>query len=464
VLDEQAERVLSLAGDNLWAEIDLNELPSDHERTYQAFLSQIALPTITDEEGREVQLTLSNYGKYRGSSDRRVRRDTVEGFFAALRAYDQTLAALLTGQARHSVFLARSRGYDTALEAYLHRDDVDPAIYRNLVTTIENNVEPLHRYMRLRKERMRVDELHIYDLYTPVVPAVERRIPYEEASATVTTALAPLGEEYGAVLRQGLDPESGWIDLYPHRDKESGAFSASIHGTHPFVFMNYFEELGDLMTLAHEYGHALHSHYAMQEQTPVTFNYVPMVAETASTMNEVLVIRHLIAQASDDAEKLYLLGQLVEMIRTTIYRQTLFASFELAVHTAVEEGTPTTAEHLDGLYAGLVRRYYGDALTVGDNDGMEWAYIPHFYYKFYVYSYAMGLSAGIALGDRVLGGAAAERDAYLGMLAGGGSRPPLELLRSAGVDPSDPATIEAAARLLDDSLTQMEEIVARQGG
>lgn len=463
VLDTNAERILSLAGDNQWAEIDLNEIPSDHERTFQAFLSQLPMPTITDDEGNEVQLTLSSYGSYRGSSDRRVRRDTVERFFATLRSFDQTFAALLTGQARETVFLARSRGYETALDAYLHRDDIDPVIYRTLVSTVEDNLEPLHRYMRFRREQMGVEELHVYDLYTPIVPTVERRIPYDDATRIVTAALAPLGDEYLGVLREGLEPENGWIDVYPHAGKESGAFSASIYGTHPFVLMNYFEQLGDMMTLAHEYGHALHSHLAMESQPYVTSSYVPMIAETASTVNEVLVIRHLIANASDDAERLYLLGELVEMIRTTIYRQALFASFELAVHAAVEAGTPTTAEFLNQLYAGLIRRYYGEALTVGENDGMEWAYVPHFYYKFYVYSYAVGLSSGIALSDGMLAGGEAERDAYLGMLRAGNSSPPLDLLRGAGVDPSSPTAVTAAARLMDESLAQMEAILARQG-
>lgn len=464
VLGEEGERVLSLAGDNQWAEIDLNEIPSDFERTFGALISQLPLPEITDAEGQTVQLTFSNYARFRASDDRRVRREAVEGLFGALRRFDQTFAALLGGQARYTVFLARARGYGSALDAYLLRDEVDPAIYRNLVGTVEDNVEPLHRYMELRRRRMGLDEMHIYDLYVPLVPSVERDIPYEEARERITEALAPLGDEYLAVLGRGLDPAEGWIDVYPHQGKQSGAFSASVYGTHPFVFMNYYNRLNDMMTLAHEYGHALHSHLSMENQPYVTFNYVPLIAETASTFNEVLVIRHLIARAETDDERLYLLGELVEMIRGTIYRQALFAAFELEVHEAAEAGTPITAEFLDRTYAGLLRRYYGDALTIGENDGMEWAYVPHFYYKFYVYTYAGGLSSGIALGERVLSGGEVEREAYLDMLRSGSSRPPLELLRGAGVDPSDPAVIEAAARLMDESLSQMEEILARRDG
>ncbi|MBI5501951.1 MAG: oligoendopeptidase F family protein [Deltaproteobacteria bacterium] len=462
VLGDEAEHVLALAGDNQWAEIDLNEIPSDHEKAFKALLAEIPLPELTDENGTSVPLTLSNYGRYRASPERRVREAAVEGLFGALRSFDATFAALLAGQAGFNVFLARSRGYDRALDAYLWRDQVDPAIYVNLIRAVEDNVAPVQRYLRFRKEQMDLDELHIYDLYTPLVPVVERRIPYESAVEQITAALAPLGEDYLAVLGPALDPHNGWIDVFPHRDKRSGAFSASMFGEHPYVFMNYFEDLDDMLTLAHEYGHALHSHLAMQSQPYVTANYTMLIAETASTFNEVLVLRHRIDGAADDDERLYLLGELVETIRTTIYRQALFAAFELEVHTAIEQGTPVTAEFLEQKYLDLLRRFYGDALTLGENDGMEWAYIPHFYYKYYVYSYTGGLLSGIALGERVLAGGEAERDAYLDMLRSGSSKPPLELLRGAGVDPSDPAVVEAAARLLDDSLSRMEEILARR--
>lgn len=462
VLGPEAENVLSLLGDNQFAEIDLNELPSDHERAFQALIDQVELPTITDENGQSVALTLASYGKYRSSSDRRVRRDTVEGLFGVLRHFDRSFASVFAGQVHYTVSLARSRGYSTALDAYLDRDEVAPAVYRNLVTAVEANLEPLHRYTRLRKQQMQLDELHIYDLYPPLVPPVQTQIPYETAVGVVEQALAPLGPEYGTGLAEGLSRDSGWVDVYPHHGKQSGAFSANIYGTHPFVLINYFEELNDVLTLAHEFGHAMHAQYSNRTQPYVTASAVSMVAETASTFNEMMVMRHLIEHARDDDERLYLLGQLVESIRTTVYRQALFASFELAVHTAAESGTPITAELLRDTYATLVRRYYGDALTLGPNDGMEWAYVPHFYYKFYVYSYAMGLCSGIALSERVRAGSPQARDAYLGMLSAGSSRPPLELLRAAGVDPSQPEVVAAAARLLDESLGQMEQILARR--
>jgi oligoendopeptidase F len=462
VLAPDGEKVLTLAEDNLWAEIDLNEIPSDHEKTFGGLLSDIPLPKINDEQGKEVQLSFASYGKYRGSSDRRVRRDTVESLFETLKQFQHGLAGTLSGQIRYNVFLARSRGYDTALDAYLDKDDIDPAVYKNLISTINANLAPLHRYMRLRKQVMGVDELHIYDLYTPMVDSVKMEFTYEQAQDVLPKALAPLGDDYLKVLREGLDTANGWIDVYPHKDKDSGAFSASVYGVHPYVKMNYFNEVDDLSTLAHEYGHALHSHLSMKHQPYVTAGYAPFNAEIASTLNEKLLSDYLIANAKSDAQKLYLLNELVETIRTTIYRQTLFAEFELAIHTAAEKGTPLTADFFNETYEKLVRTYYGDQFTVGKNDGIEWAYIPHFYYKYYVFTYATGLSSGIALAERVKAGGPEARAAYLGMLQGGSSKPPLALLRDAGVDLTKPDAIESAAKLLDDTLAQMEVLLAKR--
>lgn len=459
VQSPETERVLSLMGDNLWAEIDLNEIPSDHEKTFGALLTDIPLPTIKDEAGKGVQLTLSNYGKYRGSSDRRVRKETVESFFKTLRQYENALAGTLEGQVRYNVSLARARGYDTALEAYLDKDNISPKVYKNLISTIRKNLTPLRRYITLRKRVMKVDELHIYDLYTPLVESVNMEFSYPDAQRVLAAALAPLGEDYLKVLNEGLDPKNGWIDVYPHADKESGAFSSSVFGIHPYVKMNYYNEVGDLSTLAHEYGHALHSHLSMNNQPYVTANYVPFIAEIASTFNEKLLSDYLYANAKSDAEKLYILNELVETIRTTIYRQTLFAEFELKIHTAAEEGTPLTAEFLNQTYGDLIRTYYGKDFTVGENDAIEWAYIPHFYYKYYVFTYASGLASGIALAERVGEVGDEARDAYLEMLKGGCSQPPLKLLEEAGVDLTSPQAIQAAARLLDVTLKKMESLL-----
>jgi oligoendopeptidase F len=460
VLSPDAERTLALLGDNLWAEIDLNELPSDHEKTFGALLADLPLPTIKDEKGARVQLTLSNYGKYRSSADRRVRKDTVESFFATLQLYRHALASTLSGQFRHNIFLARARGYDTALAAYLDKDNIDPRVYTSLIEAIHENLAPLHRYVALRKRIMKVDALHLYDLYPPMVKAAKMNFPYASAQQILPQALAPLGPTYVEVLTMALDPSHGWIDVYPHKDKDSGAFSSSVFGVHPYVKMNYFDEHDDLSTLAHEYGHALHSHLSMTAQPYVTASYAPFVAEIASTCNEVLLHDYLFKNAGTDAERLSLLNELVETIRTTIYRQTLFAEFELLAHTAAEAGTPLTADWFNATYEKLIRQYYGPDYTVGPNDAIEWAYIPHIYYKYYMFSYATGLSSGIAIAERIQKGGDAEREAYLGMLRGGNSKPPLELLKGAGVDLTRPDAVRAAAALMDSTLAEMEKIIA----
>ena len=462
VLTPEAERVLSQAGDILWAEIDLNEIPSEFQKISMALLPELPLPRIRDEQGREVQMTLSSYGRYRASKDRTVRAAAVAGLFGTLRAFQNTLASTLAGQVEFSIFLAQARGYKTSLEAYLDKDDIRSDVYLNLVRTVRAHLAPLHRYVRLRKQVMGLDQIHIYDLYTPLVPGVKVEVPYERARKMVLEAMAPLGPEYLKVLEAGLDPKNGWVDVYPNRGKDSGASCTTVYGIHPFVMLNFYNELDDVSTLAHEFGHALHSHLAMTTQPYVTSGYPPFLAEIASTFNEKLFSDYMIAHAKSDNERLYLLSLMAERIRTTIYRQTLFAEFELAAHQATEKGTPLTAAFLDKTYADLIRAYYGPDLVLDPNDGMEWGYIHHFYYKYYVFAYATGLSAGIALAEKVKAEGAPARDAYLGMLKAGCSRPPLELLKSAGVDMTRPQAIEAAARAFDQTLDEMEKILARR--
>ena len=459
LLGPEAESVLSLLGDNLWAEIDLNELPSDLEKSHSAALADLALPTVRDEKGKPVRLTLSSYPRFRSSPDRRVRREAVEGLLAALRRQRHLFAATYAGQVNLDVAYARARGYRTALEAYLDKDDIDPAVYRNLVSTVRANLAPLHRYVELRKRVLRLPEVRLHDLYVPLVREAARPIPFDQARRVIPLALAPLGDEVQAVLRTALDPSQGWIDLYPNAGKESGASSSSVFGVHPFIQMNYLDDMDGLSTLAHELGHAVHSHLSMARQPYPVASYSPFVAEVASTCNEMLLADHLVAAARTRAEKLAVLGEIVESIRTTIYRQAMFADFELAAHQAAEAGTPLTAEWLGAAYLERVKAWYGPSFTVGADDEMEWAYVPHFYYKYYVYSYATGLSAGIALSDRIRSEGAPARDAYLGMLSGGSSKPPLDLLKGAGVDLSKPAAIEAAARALDRALDEMERLL-----
>jgi oligoendopeptidase F len=460
VLSPEGERILSLAGDNLWAEIDLNEIPSDFERTFQGIMADLKLPEIVDENGKTVQLTFASFGKYRASKDRRVRRETVEKLFGTLKEQEHALAGTFAGQINFNIFLARARGYDTALEAYFDKDNIDTAVYANLIDAVRANVEPLYDYVAMRKEVLGLDEVHIYDLYTPLFPGVEMSYTFEQARDILPKALAPLGPEYSSVVRTGLDPRNGWIDVYPHENKRSGAFCSSVYDVHPFVKMNYFNDYNDLSTLAHEYGHAMHAYLSNENQPYVTFNYPAFTAEIASTTNEKLLNDYLLANAKDDQTRLAILSNIVETIRATVYRQTLFAEFELKAHTAAENGTPLTADLLNDTYAELIRHYYGPGFTLDENDGIEWAYVPHFYYKYYMVSYATGLSSGIALADLVKRGPK-ERDAYLGMLEGGSSKPPLALLKDAGVDLTKPDAILAATRLMKTSVERMRDLLAK---
>jgi len=459
VLAPDVERVLSMAGDNLWAEIDLNEIPSPIETTFQALMSDIGWPKINDADGNEVQLTLANYPRFRASSDRKVRAETIAAFFATLRQFQHTFAATLGGQFKLDVFYARARGYDTALEAYMNKDGLDTAVYDNLINTVNANLKPLHRYVELRKKVMGLSDLHIYDLYVPMVAAAEVDIPFTDAQRMIIEAIKPLGKDYGILLERGLDPKSGWLDLYPSNDKRSGAFSASVYGRTPYVFMNYQNSLDDMSTLAHEYGHALHSHLAMTHQPYHNYRYVPFLAEIAATCNEALLSDYLIARAKTKEEKAGLLVNEMETIRTTIYRQTLFSEFERLTHGFVESGTPITASLLDETYRNLIQRYYGPGFTIDKNDGMEWAYIPHFYFKYYVYSYATGLSSGIAIAERVKAKGDPAVEDYLGMLKGGCSEAPLDLLRGAGVDLAKPDAIEAALKRFDRRITELAELL-----
>jgi oligoendopeptidase F len=459
VLDPDTERVLQLAGDNLWAEIDLNEIPSDIESAFGALMSDIRWPMVHDADGKEVQLTLANLGRFRASSSREVRAETMTKFFATLRQFQHAFAALLGGQFALDVTFARARHYDTALEAYMDKDGLETAVHDNLINTVNANLTPLHRYVELRKKVLGLDDLHIYDLYVPMVAAAEMDVPYKDAMEILPRALKPLGKKYVKLLEEGLDPANGWIDVYPSNDKRSGAFSASVYGRNPYVFMNYQNSLDNMSTLAHEYGHALHSYLAMNNQPYHNYRYVAFLAEVASTCNEALLSDYLVANAKNEDEKIGILAAELETIRTTIYRQTLFSEFERKVHGYAEEGTPITAALLDETYSDLIERYYGPGFTVDEDDGMEWAYIPHFYFKYYVYSYATGLCSGIAIAERVKADGDKAVEDYLGMLKGGCSEAPLDLLRGAGVDLSKPDAIEAALQRFDRTVTELAKLL-----
>jgi oligoendopeptidase F len=461
VLGEDAERILGLVGDNLFA----STWPtSDNEMIFQAIMRDINFPKIKDEEGKEIQLSVQAYSKYRASKDRNVRKAAVETFLETLRKYQNIFAASLAAEVNRDVMFAKARNYDRAVEAYLDIDDIDTAVMDNLINTIHKNLKPLHRYIALRRKLLGIDKVHLYDLYTPIIKSVDTDVPYSEGGEMVVKSLASLGEEYTSVVARAVTPGSGWIDVYPNEGKESGAFSTSTWGIHPFIKLNYQNQMDDVSTLTHELGHTMHSYLNMNAQPFVDFGYSTFTAEIASTFNEKLLNDYLLEKYSENDDiRLYILGEMLESIRTTIYRQTLFAEFERKIHEFSEQGTPITAELLNKTYIGLVRKYYGPELAIGADDAVEWAFIPHFYYKYYVYTYATGLSSGIALAEMVQKEGDKARDRYFEMLRAPSNEPPLEILKKAGLDLTKPHVIESATNLMAKTITEIEKIIRKKG-
>ncbi len=461
VLSEDAERVLSLAGDNLWAEIDLNEIHANAENTFDAMISSMSLPIIKDENGKDVQLTLSNYPKYRRSPNRDVRRAAVDGLMSTLVKYEDVFANTYIGQLQQDVLFAKARKYDTALEAYLDKDDIPVAIYKNLIDTVSANLKPLHKYVELRKKVMGIDSVHLYDMYVPLAEIENtKEYSYQEGTELIATALAPLGEDYINRLKAEMDTAKGSIDLMPHAGKTSGAYSCSVYGISPFILTNYQNDIDDVSTLAHELGHSMHSIYAMETQPPGSYHYTMFLAEIASTTNESILNDYLMANANSDADKINLLVQKLENIRGTIYRQTLFAEFEYLSHTAIEKGDPVNADWLSKTYADLIHKYYGDGYTIDTNDGHEWSYVPHFYYKYYVYSYATGLSSALAFA-KLIEASPENAQKYINMLKSGSARDSVTLLKEAGVDLTTPAPIESALKEFEETVDALDKLLTK---
>ena len=445
VLPSEQERLLAMAG----------ELAQGPYTIFSMFNNaDIKFPSIKDEQGREVEVTKGRYLRFMESRDRRVRRDA---FFAMYKTYGNwtnTLAATLSTSLKRNIFYARAHKYASALEAALDGDNIPVSVYDNVIETINNNLHPLHRYMALRKKMLRLEELHPYDLFVPIVPDVHFEIPYEEARDTVMQALQPLGEEYLDVLQQSFS--EGWIDVYENRGKRSGAYSWSTYGVHPYILLNYSNTLNDMFTLAHELGHAMHSFYSHRAQPYHYSRYTIFVAEVASTLNESLLMDYLLKHTDEERKRLYLLNEYADKIRGTVYIQTLFAEFEKMIHEKAEAGEGLTAESYSHLCRELYQRYFGAAFVMDKEYDVNWSRIPHFYYNFYVYKYVTGFSAAIALAQKIIRGDTAARDAYLHFLSRGSSDYSLNLLRDAGVDMRTPEPVEANTRLLNQLVEEME--------
>ena len=408
-----------------------------------------------DSEGKTHPLTQGTFVSCQESPDRHLRKSAYENLYDGFAGYKNTIAGLLDAQNKQLKFYAEARNYPNAFEASLDSTNVPTAVYLNLIEAVHKNLDKMHRYVRLRKKLLGVDELHFYDIYTPLVKDVDKKIPFARAKQTVYDSLAPLGESYRGILKEGF--ENRWIDVYQNEGKRSGAYSAGA-AVHPYVLLNYTGTLDSQFTLAHEMGHAIHSYLSNQHQNPVDADYVIFVAEVASTCNEALLMEYLLARTTDKKERAYLINHFLEQFKGTLYRQTMFAEFELNIGKMVSQGKTLTADDLCAEYRRLNEMYFGPDMVVDDRIAVEWARIPHFYYDYYVFQYATGYSAAIALSRKILAeGAPAVAD-YIRFLSGGCSASPIDLLKGAGVDMTTSAPVEQALELFGQLLDEMEAL------
>jgi oligoendopeptidase F len=420
--------------------------------------ADLKFPAVRDEQGQEVRITHGNYvSRFMESRDRRVRREAWEGLHGTYERFRNTIAAALAGNVKGDIFFARAHHYGSALEAALYPHNIPVSVYDSLVETVNRNLPLLQRYLALRKRALGLDELHMYDLYVPIVPEVEYKVSYDQARETVTRALAPLGEEYVRVLGEAFTQR--WIDVYENEGKRSGAYSWGTYGVHPFVLLNYQENMNNMFTVAHELGHSMHSYFTWRTQPFVYGDYTIFVAEVASTLNEALLTHYLLETTQDPKLRLYIINHHLETFRGTLFRQTLFAEFEREIHARAEGGEALTPELLSGIYKRLNETYYGPTATVDDLIAIEWARIPHFYSSFYVYQYATGISASAALAARILAEGQPAVERYLRFLSSGSSDYSINLLREAGVDMSTPEPVQQALDTFGHYVEEMERLL-----
>lgn len=450
------EHVLSPAEEKLLAAA--GEMAAAPDNIYGLFANaDLTFPNVTDGAGKSLPLSQGTFVPYEESSDRVLRKNAYETLYHTLAGFKNTAAGILSAQVKQLQFYADARKYPSSLDASLDATNVPTSVYLNLIEAVHQNMDKMHRYVSLRKKLLGVDELHFYDVYTPLVADVDKKIPFEQAKETVYEALAPMGDGYRAILKEGF--ENRWIDVYQNEGKRGGAYSAGAL-VHPFVLLNYSGTLDSQFTLAHEMGHALHSYLSNKTQRPIDRDYVIFVAEVASTCNEALLMEHLLSKTTDKKQRAYLINHFLEQFKSTLYCQTMFAEFELNIGRMAQEGQTLTADVLCGEYRRLNELYFGKDMVVDDEIAMEWIRIPHFYYNYYVFQYATGYSAAIALSRRILKeGEPAVKD-YLGFLSGGCSKSPIDLLKGAGVDMTSPEPVNQALQLFGTLLDEMEQLMA----
>ena len=448
ILSPAEERLLASAGEMANASENIAGVFRNADQIF---------PDVTDSQGSVHPLTDATFVPLLTSPDRELRRRAFETYYKQLGQYKNTIAATLDGQFKQLCFFANARHYDSTIQASLDATEVPVPVYMNLIEAVHNNLDKMYRYVALRKKLLGVDELHMYDVYTPIVADADQAIPYEQAKETVLEALQVLGEDYVDLLKEGFS--NRWIDVYENVGKRSGAYSSGNSRPHPYVLLNHKDNLDCQFTLAHEMGHALHSYHSCKYQPVSTSDYVIFVAEVASTCNEVLLMRHLLKKTTDKKQRAYLINHFMDQFKGTVYRQTMFAEFELAMGKMAENGQALTADALCQKYHELNKLYFGPDMVSDDQIALEWARIPHFFYNYYVFQYATGFSAAVAIANRILKeGAPAVAD-YKKFLSGGCSTDPISLLKIAGVDMSSPEPVNSALALFGELVDEMEQLV-----
>lgn len=446
VLSEEVEKVLA----------DVGSFSGGFREAFSMFdNADVKFKKITID-GVETEMSHGVYGYALQCADQATRQAAFESMFGAYKDHINTIAALYGNHVKKDAFYAKTKKYDSCLSMALEQNDVDPAAYENLIKTVDENCKYMHKYMAFRKKALGVEKLNMWDLHTSIVKDVDIAVPYEKAYKMVKEALKPLGEEYQGLLTEAY--ENGWIDVCETKGKRSGAYSTSTYGCHPFVLLNYQQTSHDIFTIAHELGHAMHSHYSQENQPFSKSDYVIFVAEIASTVNEVLMLKYLISKTKDVEMKKYLLSYYLDMFRTTLFRQTMFAEFELEAHKLAEADAPITANALSEIYYNLNKKYYGKAVTHNDLIRYEWARIPHFYTSFYVYQYATGITAAISIANNILKNGEKAFKGYKQFLSAGGSMPPIEILKLAGVDLTTEEPFKVAMKEFKDTLNELIKI------
>lgn len=456
-LNQQRPHILSSKEESLLAQA--SEIFSVPSNVYGVLNNaDLTFPTIQDEEGKEIEITHGRFIHLMESDDRRIRKETFQAMYGTYEKFKNTFASTLAGLVKKNNFQATIRRYSSARNAALSRNYIPEQVYDQLVETVNDHLHLLHRYMRLKKKMLDLDELHMYDIYAPLVKNIKYEVTYSEAKEILLDALKPLGDAYLSILQRAF--ANRWIDVYENKGKRSGAYSSGVYGTNPYILLNWQDDVNHLFTLAHEFGHSVHSYYSRTTQPFIYSNYTIFVAEVASTCNEALLDHYLSNHVKDRQKQIYLLNHYLEGFRATVFRQTMFAEFEHLIHQKAQAGEALTAERLTNLYIDLNKKYFGPDVHVDPEIGLEWARIPHFYMNFYVYQYATGYSAAASLSQQILHEGPPAVDRYLSFLKAGDSDYSIELLKKAGVDMTKPDPIKDALQIFENKLTQFEQLLS----